>query len=409
MNLYLAKKCKYVTGSVNAAIYDLKNNKIYAVNCSGRRIIDKALKTDYDNLTKEEKEYIDKLLKMELFTEIYEEDEEIVYKPKLNFAWLEITEMCNMSCIHCYGKFGAPKYPAENKLNFEDWKRVIDTIKELGCNKIQLIGGEPMVDSDFYRILDYAHEKIKNITVFTNATLINEKNVKELKKYNIKVRVSLYGHNPSVHDNITKHKGSFELTKKALLLLKRENIPTSIAITIMRENEQYINEIQEFVKSIGYKFNGYDVIRPSSVTEKDEHSVRSKKTLEKKYQVSPIFYTSEKDFYRNKQFNSCWNGKISITSEGNIIPCVFSRNTIIGNVKKDNYKTIKNNLIKYWKLTIDKIEECKECEFRYACHDCRPLAIGINGSLYKKNPRCCYSPRNGVWKDIENVTKELLK
>lgn len=408
MKLYLAKKCKYVTGKVNAAIYDLKKNKVYSINLEGRKIIDKILNSNFEMLP-EEKDYVDRLVKMGLLTNKYEEEEELVLKPKLNFVWLEITEMCNMSCIHCYGKFGVPKQNSKDKLNFEDWKKVIDKIKELGCNKIQLIGGEPLVDSNFYRILGYAKDKIKNITIFTNGTLINEKNVKELKKCNVKVRISLYGHNQVIHDNITNYKGSFELTKKALLLLKKENIPTSIAVTIMRENENYIEEIKKFVESIGYEFNGYDVIRPGSTEEKDEHSVKNKKILEKKYQVYPIFYTNERDFYNNKQFNSCWNGKIAITSDGNIIPCVFSRNVIVGNIKKDNYETIIKNLIKYWKLTMNEIEECKECEFRYACHDCRPLAIGINGGIHKKNPRCCYEPTKGIWKDIEKITKEIAK
>lgn len=50
-----------------------------------------------------------------------------------------------------------------------------------------------------------------------------------------------------------------------------------------------------------------------------------------------------------------------------------------------------------WKTTKDQIERCQDCEYRYACHDCRPLAEGATGNLYAKNPRCTYDPFKGEW------------
>lgn len=43
-------------------------------------------------------------------------------------------------------------------------------------------------------------------------------------------------------------------------------------------------------------------------------------------------------------------------------------------------------------LSKDEIDGCKDCEFRYACFDCRPDAMGNSGDI-KRKPACGYDPR----------------
>ena len=71
------------------------------------------------------------------------------------------------------------------------------------------------------------------------------------------------------------------------------------------------------------------------------------------------------------------------------------------NLKEDDWKDIREKLLSYWKLTKDYVDGCCSCEYRYACHDCRPLAIGTTGGIYDKYPRCCYEPLNGIWKELQ--------
>ena len=53
-----------------------------------------------------------------------------------------------------------------------------------------------------------------------------------------------------------------------------------------------------------------------------------------------------------------------------------------------------------WELTKDKVLVCKDCEYRYACFDCRPLAADSNYGMNYSNapaPRCTYNPYTGEW------------
>lgn len=409
MGLYFKENVFFVKGYKNAAIYDTNNNKVYAVDKYGREIIEDML-SGKEICVDMEREYLEDLEKLDLLTKVNVSNKKFkIPNAKLVYAWLEITEACNLRCIHCYGQFGPPKIDKDKILKTKDWKDIIDKLLEYGCKDIQLIGGEPMVHKDFYEILEYAHEKgMKRIDVFTNGTFIDEQSIKIFKKTNASIRVSVYGHNAEIHDKITKQKGSFESNKRGLQLLKENNIPTSIAVVIMKENEKYIANIKEYIINMGHKYNGYDVIRPSCITDKKDHSITDIKVLSSRYNTKPEFWTSNNSFIESHFYNSCWNGKIAITTKGDILPCIFARDEIIGNIREAQ-EGLTEKIIKKWRKTKEDVETCKDCEFRYCCHDCRPLAKAINGENMSKYPRCCYNPYKGIWEELIECTKEIKK
>lgn len=111
----------------------------------------------------------------------------------------------------------------------------------------------------------------------------------------------------------------------------------------------------------------------------------------------------DKESYNfNKNVNPCLFGKVAITLKGNVIPCQNARSHILGNIFSNislNDVIKKGCLDEYWYLNKDKIELCKECEFRYGCNDCLILThefIGNNTSM-PKNLFCSYSPHEGDW------------
>lgn len=411
MNFFINKNCRYVKGAKNAAIYDLKEEEVYALNEVGKQTLDKFLNNENYVGTKDEIEFINNLFAINILSKVEHKENDNLIKPEISvrYAWLELTSSCNLRCVHCYGTFGNKGICKNNTMTISNWKTVIDNLIKLNCTEIQLIGGEPMAYHGFFEILEYAHKSgIKRIDVFTNATFINENNIKKLKENNASIRISLYGHESRVHEKVTGIKGSFEKTQNALKLLKNNNIPTSIAVIMMKENEEELLNIKKYIKNLGYADTGFDVIRPSCDNEKiNNHKVSNIELLKERYNIYPKFTITKKQFEMNHWYNSCWNSKLAITSNGDVLPCIFARDDIIGNIKSDNFKSIINNINGKWLITKDKIDVCRDCEFRYACHDCRPIANAINKNLYSKYPRCCYNPYSGIWEDIEKCTKEL--
>lgn len=68
-------------------------------------------------------------------------DGQIMNQYVLNGCYIEVTDSCNLKCLHCYNDSG-------NKSNFlseEAFKRIIDSLPNNGTASITLSGGEPFV------------------------------------------------------------------------------------------------------------------------------------------------------------------------------------------------------------------------------------------------------------------------
>lgn len=394
----LKKDVILVKGALNSAIYDLNIGFVYSINSNASMFLESLLehKTSF---TAEETAYINQLKKLNLLDDVQINVRHFFpdNRYSLNFAWLELTGICNEKCLHCYGEFGEKK--KEKSLTFNQWKDVLTQLKNSRCEKIQFIGGEPLMYPHFEQLLEHAIKlDFNDITVFTNATLITKSLISEFKKHNIKVKVSLYGHKPEVHDAITQIRGSFKRTILNLENLKANGIQTTIAVIIMKENEKYINEILSFIRSSNLGKYGYDVIRKVFGGKQSSH-LPSETITRLKYQKEPEFYTNKYLFEKSLFENTCWFGKFAIASNGNVLPCVFERNKSYGNVIDDSISQILSSekLQTLWDLNKDLVNVCKDCEFRYACKDCRPLGECECGDLFGKYSRCTYNPYTGIW------------
>lgn len=162
-----------------------------------------------------------------------------------------------------------------------------------------------------------------------------------------------------------------------------------------------MNKHKENCKRWGFNVGWADTVRP---TGRGCADLLPKKEIIQTWTLitRPNFSINKEQFYRNQHWNSCWAGKLAITPNGDIIPCVFAREHIVSNVKSGLEEIVDSKALQnLWKITKDQIEGCQDCEYRYACHDCRPLAEATTGNLYAQNPRCSYNPIAGEWKGGE--------
>ena len=106
----------------------------------------------------------------------------------------------------------------------------------------------------------------------------------------------------------------------------------------------------------------------------------------------------ENQYALNKIYNSCWGRKVAITEEGKVRPCIYST-IVIGDIFDDDISEIMTKAKKYWLITKDKVEKCRDCEMKYVCFDCREIPLRKNNSLYAANPYCKYDPYKGLWEE----------
>ena len=408
------RRFRLVDGAKNAAIYDLESGKVYAVNAPGKQILHRLLKGDA-GFCEDEEAYLKELESLGISAATLGDDSShgqytIKDGDAPEYVWLELTERCNCNCIHCYGQWGDAVGNARIGLDRDRWLMILDEVYRRGGREIQLIGGEPLLHPDFACILEHAHRiGMDRIDVFTNATLVDDAAAALLRESGANVAVSLYGHCAEIHEKVTQRTGSFSRTERGLKILKQYGVPVKIAVVVMDVNEAHIPEIQRYIEGLGFVYEGYDTIRQAFGGTQRSHSVSSADVLSLRYQTKACFATSEEAFIRNHCVNSCWHRKLAFAANGDVYPCIFARDFRIGNIKMDSFDELFTKAGKAWATTIDTVDGCRECEFRYACTDCRPLAKSLTGKPNGKNPRCTYSPADGIWKSVEEVSVELKK
>lgn len=398
MNYYsISDHCRWINGKSGSAIYDLKKGTVFAIDQEGTKLLSDLLLSEKQP-SDSESVFINSLLNNHLLNNHEYPIADFKVEPRLRYVWLEITGRCNCRCIHCYGAFGAPKEYSQNELTLNEWKAILDLIISKGGEAIQIIGGEPLIHPDFDKILLHAKQiGFKRIDVFTNAFFLTEEIADLIALTGASVRVSLYGYNEASHDSITQHPGSFTKLDHGLDLLKERGIPVSIAVVLMQENQQNLQAIKEYILSKGLKFSGFDTVRKVTHSAQNSHMVSDENLLKERIITHPTFKTSVYDYSLSRKWNSCWYGKFAVTATGDIIPCIFARDIKCGNIRTDSFESIRSSLLSYWSITKDAVESCSDCEFRYACDDCRPLAMGEGLGLYGKYPRCTYCPSTCVW------------
>jgi len=363
-------------------------------------------------------------------------------RAQLKFVWFEIvSDMCNHYCIHCYAGSepfqktpinaqdkkdpdtrGRSKNLSTQKMSYKDWTNAIKESYELGCQKCQFIGGEPLLykSETSETLLDLLNEAnntgYQKIELFTNATLLNERIVRKFKVLGISVATSLYSNIPEVHDSITNIPGSHKRLIRSLKLLQDYGIPTRVEIVLMKANQDSINSTVLLRKELNLDGRKPDPLRPTGRGEDQQLQPDRQYLLEYGLQLEPKFKIDYNSILNNYNENTCLQGKIAITERGDILPCIFSRGQVVGNILVTGSIQpiiIGEKLVSIWSSTKDNVMVCRDCEFRYLCSDCRPLSEttsqGYANFLSAPYPRCTYNPYTGAWgKGIWRVRNDGL-
>lgn len=116
--------------------------------------------------------------------------------------------------------------------------------------------------------------------------------------------------------------------------------------------------------------------------------------------VSPNYFGYENMGLLNegKKFNNCLNRKIAIDSKGFIKNCP-SMIENYGHIETTHLNKALNQsgFKKYWSITKNQIDICKDCEYRDVCVDCR--AYTQDSAKLGKPAKCNYDPYSGEWKE----------
>lgn len=405
----LKPHCALVAGAVRGAIYDFHSGKVLSINQGALELLTACQQAPLDTLLNQQDPadrpylaFLDSITRRNLGT-YYALSQPpatpssfTVPPATLDFLWLEITSCCNNRCLHCYAESG----PAlqQDCVPHERWLTLISEAHEQGATALQLIGGEPLLYPRWRELVVKALEAAYDyIEIFTNATLIDDDCIRFFKQHNLHIATTIYAASAAIHDQVTGNRGSFDRTMAAIKKLLAANVPLRIASILMKANETEAQNIMRLCQDLGLPDTVPDIIRPTGRGDDDRLLPRHLH----RPSVRPPFYTDRDSFRLAHACHSCLSGKIAVTATGDVIPCIFARDQVAGNILNQPLSEVLSGpaLQEAWRTTKDAIDKCRDCEYRYACSDCRPLAQSSDPAKRwcAPAPFCDYDPYTGQW------------
>jgi radical SAM protein with 4Fe4S-binding SPASM domain len=302
----------------------------------------------------------------------------------------EVTEKCNLSCVHCYQKRG------ENELNFQEITSILGQLKEAGCLKITLTGGEPTLRKDFEDIYRDAHEKGFAITLYTNGTLLGEQTLRLLADSPpLAVECSLYGATAETHDGITGKRGSFDATLETLRRMKGMGIPVVVKTVVMTMNLEELGLMKDLTKDLGVVFQPTLRIFTSADPQRSVSHLRVssediRNSVSEKYSDPPL---RDRDEHRKEEEFLCHAGRDAccIGADGEVYPCTALR-LKCGNLRKQSFQEIWQGSprLEEWRSVTDSdYPLCARCTWKEKCQFCPGMGFMEHGDPLVPSKELC--------------------
>lgn len=324
---------------------------------------------------------------------------------------IEITTDCNLQCRTCY--LTAPEKVGHLTLDQYEtaMSRAAKLVDHLNLDGIWLTmtGGEPFMNPEFTRMIEVSPEyKVKGIALVTNGTFITPELAQEMEDLEVaEIMISLDGATPHTNDLI-REQGAFEKIMKGIRALQKTNIYRGTTLTLTTTN---VNDVEPYVDLCFREGLNYAWVNPPVNTGRLPHSgmaigyethletMRKMKLLDIKYfkYAFAAYYnvpyyplTDPVSVYTDLNVACPWGrSNLTIKTDGSVLPCLYSRDLILGNIFSDSIIDLYNHPLPKGFRDLSGLEEpCRSCKHTWFCGGCRARTFYLTGDWMARDPWC---------------------
>jgi len=345
----------------------------------------------------------------------------------LMVVW-NFTQACNMTCKHCYQDAGRR---ADGELDFDEQRRVVDTLARRDVAMIAFSGGEPLMSPTFLPIARYAADRGMHLTVATNGTLLAPDKVAEMVASGIRyAEISLDSTDPARHDAWRGSPGFWDRAVAGIRnVVAHPGIKCGVAMTVARWNLADLRAMLEWCIAEGvdtfYAFNFIPTGRARDVADQDLSPPERETmlaTLQEYLADGRISIMSSAPQYGRacielgdpagpvntghyghgggrmtrilaKYVGGCGAGRcyMAVQPDGDATPCVFMP-IRLGNLRTDSFETVWNHpVMEVLRDRDDRTGHCRICDYKYHCGGCRARSWGYFRDLRRSDPGCKFN------------------
>ena len=388
---------------------------LITILCDGTRTLDEVL-NDFSmqfNVPSEEAEAI-----VTEFISSLEENRQLVWRsskvrkvavPPPNYIILEITNKCNLKCIHCSVRANERK---NKELTTQEWKNLITALAKMGVEAVGLSGGEPLIREDVFEIAEHAIKLGLLVGMPTNGLLFNDENMQQIKRLGIDIQLSIDGSKPEYHDKIRGQPGCFDTLMKKIGLLQKYEVPFTVAAVATALNYHDIPDLVKLSERIGARSLRVQPFFPVGRGReyRDELDLDAKMTRHvtesllkaaetAKIEVGGFYFQFALDSDPPTTIQPCEDGACSagynfagITEDGRMYPCSHIWQLAEDNIREKPIQWIWENsrIFNFFRSLRreDCAEECQICPYFAKCRGgCKAMNI-LDGRFQEPDKHC---------------------
>lgn len=322
---------------------------------------------------------------------------------KIESAYIEITNQCNLDCHTCYNRSG--KNLQRIEFSVAQFQKITkQLVSEFGCKTIFLAGGEPTLHSEFGTILDYLYSIPKlQVGVVTNGTTNCQKLIETYHLHpDMKLQVSLDG---ACEESNAKTRGSGNY-QKAIDFIKATTGPDHSPIMKMVISQNNLNDIQDYFQlaiSIGctpnYSFingigNAKDEWDSLKLTARQKLTVlQLLDRLNTKYRINTKLPASTNICPLSKQDAPL---AVLVKCDGTVQPCqaLYDDAYSLGNLLEDHADKLAARHATLTQLANERLvknTECSGCIIQHICkRGCLAHAVTQSADPLGNDGECDY-------------------
>jgi MoaA/NifB/PqqE/SkfB family radical SAM enzyme len=246
---------------------------------------------------------------------------------------IEITYRCNHLCTFCYNSPSGAR-----EMTTEQIFEVLRKVADFGVLYCTLTGGEALCHKDFFKIAAEVRRLGMALRIYSNGYLMaDRKVVRRVRELNpVEVEISIHGARPETHEALTKIRGSFVKTVRAIENLTEAGVRVNLKCPITRLNQNELFEIKALAQRLGRYIVFDAVITPKDDGSLDPLALRPDDTFIERYWGE--WYSQLHDGMDPPRGNhcdsdgtaNCGTGRSGFTIDpyGNLLPCVAFRRKI---------------------------------------------------------------------------------
>lgn len=357
----------------------------------------------------------------------------------------EITKRCNYRCTFCYQSERINNEQDEMTVD-EIVEHFIPQVDEMHFKSFCFIGAEPLLRFD--DIIELAPhlercKHVKDVQITTNGYLLTEEKIdaimKAYKKFMLTFAIPLDSVNPATVRSLRPPKKDvYERSIESIKLVVRKGLYMSSGMVACQQNFDEIDAVGKKLKEISKdkifrelypmfevgnaRNNEEDCLNEDQLKQIDRYKIENYGDPVLMWDNMP-FPVDEKTWDKVKKHAfetdisrgcSAGNNYFNVDHAGNIYPCNFLEETILGNVMDGahEFKRIWDEHPVVQRLRNRDVEgKCGTCKYRVNCGGCRSRAYVETGDIFGGVESCDGSPDGHPLELIaqKNVIKSYKK